>query len=239
MPCEEIKSEKYQTRKSPPFHAKDCKDLAKKGKDGTYISESDARGVYKWVKTGTRKAKGKAYFIHDNGSKPYKVQVSGNIVEIYKGKYRRDVLDTKSIDYETMDYDELVKKLTVKKVYLGKSPCIDAADLCGAKSLGNTILLHISGKKYIHIGYDIFEFTIDDEKRSVYLLNCVTDALKIVPRMDRQSNKLFISSFVNFINSCVSYDHDQFMSSLKVHRDKFKLSTQDQEEFKKLLKSIS
>ena len=83
------------------------------------------------------------------------------------------------------------------------------------------------------------EFTIDDEKRSVYLLNCITDALKIIPRMDRLSNKMFISSFVNFINTCVKYDHAQFMSSLKVHKDKFKLSTQDQEEFKKLLKSIS
>jgi len=83
------------------------------------------------------------------------------------------------------------------------------------------------------------EFKIDDEKRSVYLLNCVTDALKIIPRMDRLSNKMFISSFVNFINTCVKYDHAQFMSSLKVHKDKFKLSTQDQEEFKKLLKSIS
>ena len=83
------------------------------------------------------------------------------------------------------------------------------------------------------------EFTIDYEKRSVYLLNCITDALKIIPRMDRLSNKMFISSFVNFINTCVNYDHAQFMSSLKVHKDKFKLSTQDQEEFKKLLKSIS
>jgi hypothetical protein len=33
MGCEEVKSEKYQTRKSPAFHAKDCKDLTKKGKD--------------------------------------------------------------------------------------------------------------------------------------------------------------------------------------------------------------
>ena len=83
------------------------------------------------------------------------------------------------------------------------------------------------------------EFIIDDEKRGVYLLNCVTDALKIIPRMDRLSNKMFISSFVNFINTCVKYDHAQFMSSLKLHKDKFKLSTQDEEEFKKLLKSIS
>ena len=173
MPCEEVKSPKYQTRKSPPFHAKDCKDLAKKGKNGTYVSQADSRGVYKWVKTGsTRKAaKGsKTYYIHDNGSKPYKIQVSGNSVEIYKGAYRRDVFDTKAIDYETMDYDKLVKRLTVKEVIVGKSPCVPMADACGASNDGNTVLLHVSGKKYMHVGHDIFEFTVDDEVDTYYSL---------------------------------------------------------------------
>ncbi len=50
MPCTEVKTEKYQTRKSPPFHAKDCKNLTKKGKDGPYRSKADAKGIYKWVK---------------------------------------------------------------------------------------------------------------------------------------------------------------------------------------------
>jgi len=189
MPCTEVKSEKYQTRKSPPFHAKDCKNLTKKGKDGPYRSKADAKGIYKWVKGvptaakkgvkirpgATKKAtkatnpiKGKAYFIHDNGSKPYKVQVSGKTVEIYKGEYRRSLEDTKAIDYETMDYDKLIKKLTVKEIYIGKSPCIPAADWCGAPTVGNTILLHISGNKYIHIGHGIFEFSIDDEVDTYY-----------------------------------------------------------------------
>lgn len=169
MPCEEVKSPKYQTRKSPPFHAKNCKNLTKKGKDGVYISKAGSTGVYKWVKTGTRKA-AKSYLIHENWGSPYKVQVSGKTVEIYKGEYRRSLEDTKVVDYETMYYDELVKKLTVKHVYVGKSPCIDAADLCGAKSVGNTILLHVSGKKYIHVGHNIFEFTIDDEVDTYYSL---------------------------------------------------------------------
>lgn len=81
-------------------------------------------------------------------------------------------------------------------------------------------------------------FKIENEKEAVTILNCVTDALKIVPRIDRISNKLFISSFVNFISSNANYDHKHFMSSLKLNKDKFKLSTQDPEEFKKLLKSI-
>jgi hypothetical protein len=105
--------------------------------------------------------------------------------------------------------------------------------------MNNSCVARVGGNHVISRNIKKGEFTIDDEKRSIYILNCVTDALKIIPRMDRLSNKLFIASYVSFINTCVKYDHAQFMSSLKVHKDKFKLSTQDQEEFKKLLKSIS
>jgi hypothetical protein len=171
MTCTEIQSEKYQTRKSPAFHAKDCKNLTKKGKDGDYISKADSRGVYKWVKTrGTRKVKKgtKSYRIHDNGSFPYKVDVSGKNVEIYKGEYR--TLENGNTNYDTMNYDTLIKKLTVKDVYIGKSDCIPAADGCGAAFLGNTILLHVSGNKYIHVGRAIYQFIIDDEFDAYYSL---------------------------------------------------------------------
>jgi hypothetical protein len=176
MGCDEVKSEKYQTRKSPPYHAKNCKNLTKKGKNGEYVSKPDAKGIYKWTKVAaagkTRKApKGsKTYMIHDNGSHPYKVQVSGKTVEIYKGEYRRSLDNTKAINYNHMDYDKLIKKLTVKEVHVGKSPCIDMADWCGALTLGNTMLLHISGKKYMHIGHKIFEFTMDDDFEAYYSL---------------------------------------------------------------------
>jgi hypothetical protein len=128
--------------------------------------------VYKWVKVGsgvTRKAGGKSYLIHDNGARPYKVQVSGKTVDIYKGEYRK-LADGKTIDYNNMDYSKLVKSLAVKEVHVGKSPCIDAADGCGASFVGNTLLLHISGKKYMHIGRDIFEFTMDDDFYAYYSL---------------------------------------------------------------------
>jgi hypothetical protein len=83
------------------------------------------------------------------------------------------------------------------------------------------------------------EFSIDDEKRATMLLNNITDALKIVKRMDRMSNKMFIASYVNFINSYDGYDHKQFLANLKLNKDKFKTITHDPEEYKKLLKSIS
>ena len=82
------------------------------------------------------------------------------------------------------------------------------------------------------------EFRINDETRSVFLLDCITDALKVIIRMDRMSNKLFIASYVNFINSCNSYSHAKFIANLKLNKDKFKMVTQDPEEYNKLIKSI-
>jgi len=50
--CKKIKTKnkKYLTRKSPPFHAGDCMEHIKKGKDGLYISKESSNGVYKWIK---------------------------------------------------------------------------------------------------------------------------------------------------------------------------------------------
>jgi hypothetical protein len=95
------------------------------------------------------------------------------------------------------------------------------------------------GGSYVSTSIKKGEFSIDDEKRAVMLLNNITDALKIVKRMDRMSNKMFIASYVNFINSYDGYDHKQFLANLKLNKDKFKTITHDPEEYKKLLKSIS
>jgi hypothetical protein len=166
MSCKEIKTSKYQTRKSPAYHAKDCKDLTKKGKDGQYISKKDTKGIYKWVKVNTtRKMKGKHYDIHDNGGRPFRVIISSNDgaskkVTIYKdaniGTFK-----------EEADYSKLVKEITVKDVYIGKSTGNargsdhrpDQAHLF----LGNSVLLHISGNTYIHVGTSIYEFQMDDK----------------------------------------------------------------------------
>jgi hypothetical protein len=83
------------------------------------------------------------------------------------------------------------------------------------------------------------EFKINNEERGVFLLDCITDALKIIKRMDRISNKLFIASYVNFINMYASsYDHELFIANLKINKEKFKMITQDPEEYNKLIKSI-
>jgi hypothetical protein len=160
MACKEIKTSKYQTRKSPAFHAKDCKDLTKKGKDGQYISKKDARGIYKWVKVNTtRKMSGKHYDIHDNFGRPFRIFVDGNKVAIYK--------DTNKDFNKPQDYSKLVKELTVKEVYVGKSTGnAEGADHRPDEAhifVGNSMLLHVSGNKYIHVGSSVYEFQMDDK----------------------------------------------------------------------------
>lgn len=156
MTCQEVKSDKYQGRKSPPFHAKDCKNLTRKGKDGNYLSKPDSRGIYKWIKSvNTRRKKTKSYFIHNNGGRPYRVDVSGKTVEIYKGEYR------KLGDSDEMDYTKLIKTVRVKEVHVGKYQ--------GSFGLGNSLLLDLGGK-YIHIGYSIYEFTMEDTFEAYYSL---------------------------------------------------------------------
>jgi hypothetical protein len=160
MACVEVKTEKYQTRKSPAFHAKDCKDHIKKGKNGQYISKADGKGTYKWVKVNeTRKVKGKHYDIHDNGGNPFRVFVDGKKVAIYK--------DTNTNWDSPPNYSKLVKELAVKEVYIGKSTGLpegaDHAQGQAKEFVGNSILLYVSGNKYIHIGTSIYEFQIDDK----------------------------------------------------------------------------
>ena len=166
MACIEIKSSKYQTRKSPAFHAKDCKDLTKKGKDGQYISKKDKKGIYKWVKVNTTRkmsSTAKHYDIHDNFGRPFRVFISSDDsakkVAIYK--------DIHTEIGQPEDYSKLIKELTVKEVYIGKSTGNAAsADHRPDQAhifVGNSILLHVSGKKYVHVGTSIYEFEMEDK----------------------------------------------------------------------------
>jgi hypothetical protein len=165
--CVEVKSEKYQTRKSPAFHAKDCKDLTKKGKDGQYISKADAKGIYKWVKVvgSTRKQKGKFYDTHDNGRRPFRVIVSDDGANAKKVTIYKDA--NIGTFKESADYSKLIKELTVNEVYVGKSTGkaegADHSPEQASSFKGNSILLHISGNRYVYVGTEVYEFTMEDK----------------------------------------------------------------------------
>ena len=162
-------------RKSPNESATNYKvGTKKKGNDGNFwIIKKNKNGVQRWVKDnkskrksikidGNKLKKGKKYLIHDNGSRPFLVNVNSNYVSIFKlpnGVYE-DKNTSKS------DYTELVKEYKkVKKVFIGKSPKIEMTTFSagyGKYFDGNTILIEIKPKRYCLISERIVEFSTKD-----------------------------------------------------------------------------
>ena len=105
------------------------------------------------------------YFIHDNGGRPFLVYVAGNNVWIYKHSKKTVVEDQKDFDNPKY-YTELVKEYTAKQVFIGKSPKNEMTKYSGGhgpKFTGNSILLKIGDKRYVSIGWTIYEFSTKDE----------------------------------------------------------------------------
>lgn len=83
------------------------------------------------------------------------------------------------------------------------------------------------------------EFRILNEQRNVEILNHLTDALNIVPRMNRFENKYFCLEFINYLRTEGSYyNHKKTMEFLKNNIDKFILATQEIGKIQEMLKNI-
>lgn len=95
-----------------------------------------------------------SYLIHDNGGRPFKVIINSVKVSIYK------------LDKEDK-YTILVKEYKIIKKFIGKSnganKISDHSKASAKQFNGNSILLQILDNKYVYIGSDIYEFTINDE----------------------------------------------------------------------------
>jgi len=160
MACTKIKTKKYQTRKGPPYHAKDCKGQTKKGNNKkNYISTADKHGVYKWIqkgvsskkKTVTLKKKGiKMYKIIDNYAEPFVVDVSPSQVEIYKQRYVEDG------EKGTYERDKRLITIPYHKIFLGDNQLKAKEYASKGKFPGNSILLQTGNGKYIYIGSEIY-----------------------------------------------------------------------------------
>lgn len=83
------------------------------------------------------------------------------------------------------------------------------------------------------------EFKVLNEKRNVEILNHLTDALNIVPRMNRYENRYFCEEFIQYLRTegC-RYNHKKTMGYLKKNRDKFILATQEGGKIQEMLKKI-
>jgi len=163
MPCLKVKSKKYQTRKSPAYHAKDCKDQVKQGKDGAYVSKPDKNGTYKWMKQTRKqpKKKGvKTYEIHNNGTRPFVVEDDGKVATVFKTVY------AKGADAYTLGKQVVYQ--AYKKIFVGDNDLkISMYDRKG-RGKGNSILLQISANKYMYIGHTIYTFESLDIIQAYY-----------------------------------------------------------------------
>jgi hypothetical protein len=168
MTCVEIKTKKYQTRKGPPYHAKDCKGLVKKGNDGKdYISAVDKRGIYKWVPKDkglrTTKKKGvKTYTMLDNGSDPFVADVSPSHIEIYRQTFKEEG------GVESYIRDKKVVDTSYKNIFIGDNDLRLTMKESGAAPKGmypgNSILIKTGKGKYIFAGHEIFSFETRDNE---------------------------------------------------------------------------
>jgi hypothetical protein len=159
--CLEVKDKKYQTRKSPPFHAGDCKGQEKKGKDGLYVSVADKKNVYKWVKKTLKKRKGvKTYVIQDNMSEPFLVEDTGSKVNVYKQNYDKDL--------DKYILGDLIMTDPYKKIWIGDNDLKDPHYDKKGGWKGNSILLKLPGPGYKYIGESIFTFQPEDVIEKYY-----------------------------------------------------------------------
>lgn len=141
------------------------KGTKKKGNDGNmWIITVTKKGVHRWSKYNDKvSVKGKKYLIHDNGSRPFLVNINGKDVSIFK--LPKGVEEDK--DTTKSEYTELVKEYKeVKKVFIGKSvkPKDDTAYYAawGKEFDGNTILIEIKDKRYCLVAERIVEFSTKD-----------------------------------------------------------------------------
>lgn len=165
MTCTEIKTKKYQTRKGPPYHAKDCKGLVKKGNDGKeYVSAADKSGIYKWVpkERGARvtlKKKGvKTYTMLDNGSDPFVADVTPSHIEIYRQTYKEED------GVESYTRDKKVVDTPYKKLFIGDNYLKDKTAAPKGMYPGNSILIQTGKGKYIFAGHEIYSFETRDNE---------------------------------------------------------------------------
>jgi hypothetical protein len=121
-----------------------------------------------------RKRAGKQYLIHFAGGAAFVVRVFGNVLTVYTSKYAPDITANKQVHRAT------IKKLFVpsslkpgvklpRRTLSGKP----LRDVCDIGLAGNSLLAQLSNDndnkfKYLYIGHDVVEVTLDEPVEQYY-----------------------------------------------------------------------
>jgi len=153
------------------------------------------------------------------------------------------LLNSSSKSWSTMDY--VTAWASVSEDYrtlaeLYNTYDLETAQIAELLHTGSIVIKNRAGNSSIFPTIKRGEFKVLDREGSVDKLNKIQEVLKIVPRMDRTSNSLFIASYVHFITILGDkYNHDKFLAYLRQHKAEFAAVTQDVEHIQSLLnKSI-
>lgn len=99
----------------------------------------------------------KSYLIHDNGGRPFRVEIQGKEVTVFQNMDTYEMVNGK---FTTLSNPEKqIKQFTTENVFVGKkSPQGGYDGLKPKEAEGNSILLQ-TGSKYVYIGSEIYEWT--------------------------------------------------------------------------------
>ena len=167
-----------------------------------------------------RKRAGKQYLIHYAGGAAFVVRVFGNRLTVYTSKYAPDITA-----------DKLVHRATIKKLFvpsslkpgsrlpkrtLSGSPLKDVCDIGLA---GNSLLAQISNDndnkfKYLYIGRDVVEVTLDEPVEQYYseLVEGFAGNPYLKVGADVPLAYAVTKNYVYFFHTMQRYDRDAFPS---------------------------
>jgi hypothetical protein len=167
-----------------------------------------------------RKRAGKQYLIHYAGGAAFVVRVFGNVLTVYTSKYAPDITADKRVHRAT------IKKLFVpsslkpgvklpKRTLSGKP----LRDVCDIGLAGNSLLAQISNDndnkfKYLYIGRDVVEVTLDEPVEQYYseLVEGFAGNPYLKVGADVPLAYAVTKNYVYFFHTMQRYDRDAFPS---------------------------
>ncbi len=112
----------------------------------------------------------KVYETHDNGGRPFRVEIQGNKVTVFKNMNEYELVNG---EYrEIKNPPKQILEFTTDEIFVGKKSPKGGYDGLKPKEVeGNSLLLKV-GDKYIFVGHEIYEWKpIKDDTIDIYYSN--------------------------------------------------------------------